>query len=297
MIGSYPTVFQIGHRAIGDLFNGEVVVEEKVDGSQISFGVVDGELCIRSKGIQLIIGSSSGMFQKAVDTILSIQDKLTPGWIYRGEFLGKPKHNTLAYERVPKGNIIGYDIMTGVEEYLTPTQKHISFNELGLEVVPCFYTGVITDKSMLLEYLAKNSILGGVKIEGVVVKNYNVFTMEKKIALGKYVSTEFQEVHQGEWRKSNPTSKDIELQIINEYKTTARWEKALQHLRDNGQLTETSRDIGSLINEVKTDVKKECESEIKDKLFKHFWPHIERGITSGVPEWYKDVLFNKDGEK
>ena len=57
LIHSYPTVFAIGHKMIADLFNGSVVVEEKVDGSQFSFGVIDGELVCRSKGQQIVVNA------------------------------------------------------------------------------------------------------------------------------------------------------------------------------------------------------------------------------------------------
>ena len=36
---SYPKVYAIGHAYLGALFDGEVVVTEKVDGSQFSFGI------------------------------------------------------------------------------------------------------------------------------------------------------------------------------------------------------------------------------------------------------------------
>ena len=45
MIHSYSKVYQIGHKVIRDIFNDEVLIEEKIDGSQFSFGVIDGVLC------------------------------------------------------------------------------------------------------------------------------------------------------------------------------------------------------------------------------------------------------------
>ena len=48
---SYPSIFNLGHRAVAGLLGGPVIVEEKIDGSQFSFGVtVDGEIVTRSKG-------------------------------------------------------------------------------------------------------------------------------------------------------------------------------------------------------------------------------------------------------
>ena len=111
-IHSYPSVYAIGHKAISNLFVGPVVVEEKVDGSQFSMALLDGVLVCRSKGAQLVVDAPEKMFQRAVDVARSLQ--LTPGWVYRCEFLGKPKHNTLAYARIPERHLIVFDVCSGV---------------------------------------------------------------------------------------------------------------------------------------------------------------------------------------
>lgn len=41
MIGSYPKVYSIGHPKTSLLFKDEIVVQEKVDGSQFSFMKID----------------------------------------------------------------------------------------------------------------------------------------------------------------------------------------------------------------------------------------------------------------
>jgi hypothetical protein len=82
-INSYPTVYQLGHKAIKNIFDGEVVVEEKIDGSQFSFGRIDGELICRSKGKQQLIDAPDKMFVKAIENVKSMP--LHDGWIYRGD--------------------------------------------------------------------------------------------------------------------------------------------------------------------------------------------------------------------
>jgi len=44
MLHSYPSVYAIGHKAIEEIFLGPVLIEEKIDGSQFSWGIIDGEL-------------------------------------------------------------------------------------------------------------------------------------------------------------------------------------------------------------------------------------------------------------
>jgi hypothetical protein len=287
-IHSYPSVMQIGHKMIADIFTGDVLIEEKIDGSQFSFGLLGGELVCRSKGKQQLIDAPDDLFKKAIENVRDLD--LHPNWTYRGEFLAKPKHNTLPYARVPKNNIIIFDVNTGLETYMSYEDKVTEAERLGFEIVPKMYQGNVDNFEMFKDFLAKDSILGGCKVEGVVVKNYNLFTAEKKVAMGKYVSENFKEVHGDDWKQRNPSSTDFEEILLGKYRTPARWEKAIQHLRDNGLLEGSPKDIGALVREVPNDVLKECEQEIKDDLFAHFWPRMSRGLTHGLPEYYKDEL-------
>jgi len=289
-INSYPSVYAVGHKVIQGLFDGEVVVEEKIDGSQFSMGVINGELCCRSKGKQIILDAPEKMFAKAIETAISLKDELHPEWVYRCEFLQKPKHNVLLYDRVPKKNLILYDVMVGLEEYAGYLAKEAEAIRLGLDCVPRLYFGPITELGILNELLETVSILGGTLVEGVVVKNYGLFTQQKKYAIGKYVSEKFKEVASGDWKKRNPSQNDLLQQLIVNYRTEARWAKAVQHLAERGELLDEPKDIGSLMKEVAIDTKKECEEEIKDILFKHYWKKIQRGITGGLADWYKEEL-------
>src|SRR6185436_8702149 len=286
-LSSYPSIYALGHRNIADLFDGPVTVEEKIDGSQFSMARVNGELVCRSKGQQIIVGAPEKMFAAAVETAQKLD--LREGWVYRCEYLKSPKHNTLAYSRIPTDHLILFDVMTSYETYLSVVEKHTEAARLGLECVKCFQYGE-TCVDNLREFMGRESILGGCKIEGVVVKNYARFGIDKKILIGKFVSAEFKEKHQHAWKKSNPGPADVVEHIISELKTDARWRKAVQHLRDAGKLTGTPTDIGPLLIELGTDTEREESNAIKEALFKHFWPQIRRGIASGFPEFYKKEI-------
>ena len=292
---TYPSIFALGHRAITDLLADEVLVEEKIDGSQFSFGLFDGEFRCRSKGAAINIIAPEKMFKKAVDHIQTLS--LTPGWTYRAEFLGKPKHNVLAYDRVPTGNLIIFDINPDHELYLTYDEKVVEAHRLGLEYAPRLLQGKLTDVEVFRELLNTISVLGGQKIEGVVIKNYSRFGLDKKVLMGKFVSEKYKEVHSAEWKKENPTGKDVLGLLSEKYRTPARWQKALQHLRDAGNIEGSPKDIGFLMKEVWPDIEKECKEEIKDQLYKWAAPHLRRGSTRGLPEWYKQLLMESQFEK
>lgn len=286
---SYSEIYNFGHKCLDGIFDGNVLIEEKVDGSQISFGRRNGKLFLRSKGKDQT-DATDKLFELAKANIEKLT--LTEGWTYRGEYLSKPKHNTLCYERVPKHNVIVYDIDMGDQHYLDAFEKAVHCEQIGLEVVPFLYQGKITSMDSIKELLTSKSILGG-NIEGVVIKAYDKYAPDKKVLMAKMVREEFKESHNKEWKKSNPSGLDKICEIAVEFCSPARWEKAIQHLRDNGTLVGDVADIGNLIKEIQADIKKECQDEIKEKLWQWAFPHIVRTSTRGFPEWYKAKLIDQ----
>ncbi len=294
--GSYPKIYALGHRALEELLLDPVIVEEKVDGSQFSFGIFDGELKVRSKGAIINMVAPEKMFIKACETVQNIGAGLTEGWTYRGEYLAKPKHNTLLYDRIPDQHIIIFDINIGDQCYLSWNDKKKEAARLGLEVVPKMFEGTISTPHQFREMLSNISCLGGQKVEGVVVKNYKRFGLDKKALMGKFVSEEFKEVHSKAWKESNPKGKDVIQGMVDKYKTEARWHKAVQHLGEEGLLDVSPKDIGLLMKEVQLDTLDECSADIKEDLFKWAWPKVRRSLVGGLPEWYKEQLLKKQFE-
>lgn len=288
---SYAKIFHLGHKMIGNLLDGPVVVEEKVDGSQFSFGVRDGHLHFRSRGATIYPETADKLFKAAVEYVVSIKDNLVEGWTYRGEVLHAPRHNTLTYARVPNHNLVIFDIETdNGQNFLGPDEKKTVAAHLGLETVPMFHFGGGLDMAALKNTMEMESFLGGTKMEGVVIKNYNQFGEDKKVLMGKWVREEFKEIHQGAWKGANPSRSDVIEMMVKVYRSDARWEKAIQHLRDSGKLQGAPQDIGPLIKEFQADLVEECAAEIKEKLYEYALPRILRGASAGLPEFYKAKL-------
>lgn len=141
--------------------------------------------------------------------------------------------------------------------------------------------------------LNHESCLGGAKVEGIVVKAYGRFTRDGKTMMGKYVSEVFKEKHVEDWKLRNPGSGDRVTQIINMLRTEARWQKAVQHLREQGVLLGEPKDIGPLIGELKRDLFEEELDWLKQRLFKEFIDDVVRGVLRGFPEWYKEKLLER----
>lgn len=291
---SYPKIWAMGSLPAADLLTADVVIQEKIDGSQFSFGLIDGEFMARSKGAELYVGNINKLFTKAVTHVMGLD--LTPGIVYRGECLNTPSHNALCYNRVPKGNVILFDAYNiATQRYMSQTEFLKEAERLKLETVPDFWHGPGAEVNMELikKLMNTESILGGTKIEGIVIKNYSTYGKDGNPIFAKYVSEAFKEIHRYEFRKKNPTGGDVIQLLGSKYKTPARWQKAVQHLAEKGELTSTPKDIGVLMKEVQLDVLAECTDEIKEELFKFAWPKISRIIAVGLPQWYKEELLKK----
>lgn len=299
-IRAFPKIFQIGTKYIDKIFNGEVEITEKIDGSAFSFGIINGELQVRSKGKVMNVDAPEKMFTLAVEYVKKlVQDKamIAPGFIYHCEYLSKPKHNVLTYSRVPKNNLILYGVENFEEKSFTDVYEvlFVLANRLKIEVVPLLFRGKIKDKEELIKLLDTNSVLGNSKIEGLVVKNYSesilIGGQVIPVMMGKYVSEKFKEVHNKHWKKENTGKGKFET-LKESYKTEARWQKAVQHLRDIGKLDNSPKDIGILMKEIESDIIQEEKEVIKDKLWNIFGDEILRYSLNGFPNWYKEQLLN-----
>ena len=266
----------------------QVVIQEKVDGSQISFGMKNGELFVRSKNQMIDIDCPDGMFALAVDVIKT--KNLPDGYVFRGEYLKTPKHNVLNYDRIPKDHIIIYDVelRDGSNDYLNPNNVDNVALEAGFEVVPTLWTGLFDDidQELIDELMENQSILGGQLIEGLVIKCYDVFDSRDKALMCKYVRPEFREMNGG---KRGRNRRDIIEEIGERLAVPARFEKAVQHLRDSNMLVDEPKDIGVLMRELNRDFEEHVD-EIKNLLYSNFRKDIIRIANRGFAEWYKARL-------
>jgi len=299
MIPPFVKIFNIGTDYIRDIFQEEVEISEKIDGSYFAFGLIDGELQMRSKGSPLFMDNPEKMFKEGMDYVFSVQDRLPPDVIIHGEYLKSQRHNTLKYNRVPKNHIILFGAAHAKEERFYPQFEDFAA-AIDLETVPKWHAD-ITCPDDLKAYLDRDSCLGGTKVEGVVVKNYKrqflLGGQPMPLMAGKYVSEAFKEVHKDRWGKEEAKGSKW-VGFCESFKTEARWQKAIQHLRDRGELTNTPQDIGKLLKEVNVDIETEEKEAIKAYLWNEYKRDVMRTATRGMPEWYKEKLlarsFNGD---
>jgi len=290
---AYPKIFAVGTVKGPQILGKEVEITEKIDGSQFVFAKIEGVLQARSKGALINLDNPPKLFKEAVETIQTLEKR---GWInnnkvYYCEYLQKPKHNTIKYDKVPFNHLalFGCKDKEGFYDYASIKYEAIY---LGCDVVPLLHQGTITEQA-IINLLETDSYLGGSKIEGVVIKCYEPFmygNIPFPISCLKYVSEKFRESNQKSW-KERKANEGIEG-YLKSLGTTARWEKAYQHLRETEQLEYATKDIGSLISEVIKDVIEEEKENLMSLLWKKYERQLKGSVVKGLPEWYKNKLMN-----
>lgn len=291
MSAAYPKILHIGDKPIADLFDDEVEITEKLDGSQFGFGVYNGVLYTRSKGKEQDLDNPDKMFIEGVDYVKQIRDKIPNGFSFWGEYLQKPRHNVLAYDRVPKNHIALFGVSKDGEMLSYDLIKYWA-ELLQVDAVPLLFKGKTTANEAI-KLVGSQSYLGGQEAEGIVVKKYEDWMFLGKILIpvkaGKYVTEKFKEVHHKDWAKLN-TAKGAFGTLSASVRTEARWNKAIQHLRESGQFHGTVQDIGTLIKEVHRDLSEEETDNLQRQLWKIYGPDILKASTQGFVDWYKEKI-------
>ncbi len=292
-VPTYTKVSTIGSAYTENALVGEVIVQEKVDGSQFNFGInEDGEFVARSKSVNLHTDNEiPKMFQKGYGFVHGNKEIATlpkDTYLYC-EYLEKPKHNTLKYERTPKNNIVLFDALLG-GKWATREELTELALKLDIDLIPELGRGTFTTDDVK-NFTNNDSYLGGEKVEGVVIKNYGqIITLGGMMfpLFTKYVREEFKERHALDWKDRTP--KGNMESFIASFKSEARWQKAIIHFKEQGKLLNAPQDIGPLMKEIQEDIKAEDEQTIKDTIYKLFLEDIMRVSIQGFAQWYKDKL-------
>lgn len=279
------------------------VVEEKVDGSQIR-GMVTrgGEIIVGSKNVDFTPGRVVPKgFAKGVEQMQRVLSMLKQDGLevmLFGEYLEKPLHNTLQYDRVPAGNIYLFDAK--VEgRWLGAEEIDVLAEALGVEPVNVLARyNALPDFEALKQYLGNTSVLGGQKVEGVVLKNRGVLIDQygkPAFYAVKLVRKEFKELNSEVWK----TQRRDGIHSINELIAASLdalnikniWNKAIQHIRDDGKAQHSMRDMQVLSEYIDADIDLEYRLPIEEFMFTFLRGQIKRYIMKGLPGYYKQVLY------
>jgi hypothetical protein len=122
-------------------------VEEKIDGSQLSFRLISAArntILYRTKTRYMSerCVAWNSLFANSMLAINAIKALLNPHFIYRGEAVCRPHHGVLHYARAPARFFVLFEVFdTQTGKFLLPAQKKAEAQRLGLEVTPLLMTG------------------------------------------------------------------------------------------------------------------------------------------------------------
>ncbi|QBZ81684.1 hypothetical protein pclt_cds_1101 [Pandoravirus celtis] len=280
-------------------------IEEKIDGSQLSFQRQGDtvEFRNRSKVVPVDVALDRVCYANAAQAILRLATQLDPAYTYHGEAVCKRRHNVVAYLGTPLKFWICYGIYDG-ERHLDRPAMEAECARLGLACVQVLYANTdplaLDPTPKVLEIVEQieagqiESCLGGTVVEGVVVKHNAAWHARPKAYKHiqfKHVTAAFKECH-GERRPPLPNH-DAEsvmaylAQLGSNFAVPAVYQKALQHIREDPTKRE-SISMAVVQREVERDIRKEHGQDIAEALLEAFLPVIVQYATAKVPQWMAD---------
>ena len=305
---SYQKIQQPYKQEVTDIWDGHVIIEEKIDGSQFRIEISpDGTIkCGSHKQEGEMIASDFLLGVEQANHIFAGYKPEVKTTVFC-EYLKTPSQNAIPYERVPLHNLMLFDVKRG-DVYLDRPQKELFAKQHGMEITPLLWEGDGSkiskdgkiDPEFAKQLLEKKSILGHGKgfdrIEGVVVKNYSkYYDVNKQPYLEghwkciKIVNDEFKEKN----REENPNRASKLQELKENYRSEARYRKAIQHAREQGLIKGEMADLKYLVPMVEKDIVEEEKEEIKETLWKMFGKEILGYASKGMPIYYKEYLANQ----
>ena len=305
----YPKIRSFGQDGTEDILDGDIVIQPKVDGSNVAIYVYGNEetKVARRNGF---IDFGARQFQPFVDWVASIEETLSKyreelsdneGFIFYGEF--SDNQNKLKYDS--KSPFILFDVLyddgtfVEAEDWQGPKGEFLSYSlvkkwadRLNCDLVPVIYEGDGGEWSLekLEEIVDRESYLGGCKEEGIVVKRYGALTRYHRVYFTKLVAEDFKE-------KMNVSTKpkltsSMGDWIADTYFTEARLRKGIQKLKEDGQWDDSfaKKNIGKLIGTVTKDIHEEAYQDIADKAAKIAWRDGAKVIATKVAPALDKIL-------
>ena len=157
------------------VFSDKVIVEEKVDGSQLVFLVseTNGTLnIVTKKGTEVKVDDRD--FAPAVKEIGKMAGHVRHGWIYIVEFLRGLQHNKIMYNEVPRKGLMLVDVTMKDNSFLNRQTREKEAKRLGIECLPLLWEPTDHEKELtsyiLVDLFREPAYLGGLLVPGLIVK-------------------------------------------------------------------------------------------------------------------------------
>lgn len=299
----FPKVLGLGQPLLAEIFNDPVDLTEKIDGSQCRIHLTENFCGCGSKNVGIADEKAFAIAHEQTQRIWNEKVWRTFGddITLFTEFLSKEKHNVLAYNRVPKNNLYLFGCISNNKHLKTEELIELA-NELQIEPPYIMAHQIkVNGPEDINKYLETESILGGNRVEGTVIRNLyksyppllvSTMAFADYPLVGKLVRNDFKERLNKEWgtkkKKELPINK-----VTTEFLTEARFNKSVQHLTDENKINYEMKDLKELIPEFYKDLLDEEKDEIIKLAMEDFWRHLKKKCDVFVVNSWKDHLIKK----
>lgn len=308
---AYPKIRSFGYSGTEQLLNGEIVIQPKVDGSNVSIWKCD-------EGLVQIGKRTSFLTTKFDDSKMTCLDKMFQpfvDWVYEQDWSDlevdtvlwgemAQNQNKLKYEQ--KHPFILFDSSTYKIDEWGETQHtfkdwkltHALSTLLHIPMVPILYQGDGNNWSyeQLVELVSQPSYLGGCMEEGIVIKRYDALTKYDEPLFVKIVGAEFKEVM---GVKTSPrTTMSVAQWATESFFNKPRLRKAIQQMREQGiwDPTNEKKNIGPLIGCVTQDIYREHYDAIAEEAARRSWKETGKLIASKVAPTLQEIILEQSEE-
>ena len=195
----YMHIERLGHADVEGLLDGEVIVQEKLDGANATVAIEPetGRLVIASRNSAVsVAGDPATGFRGLVEYVLWNDPLrvLAAAYIVRGEWLVPHSVKDYALDTYKLFYVFDcqrYDTL----EYVHPDEWRESAEALGCFCVPTIARLLNPTATQIAELSSGPSALGAPKREGVIAKRYGFVNRFGRVTWGKVVGEDFQQRH------------------------------------------------------------------------------------------------------
>ena len=284
----WPKIKNLGEGPTRSLFGQHVVIEEKIDGSNIAV-MFDSDCGIKanSRRGMIKLDNPPSSCRVGVNYLKNISNLLNPDVTYFFECRDDIDSHHTSYQRVPANGLVLLDIVSNNGEWYSSENKR-----MVAEILNCEYSFMSELKPPwslheLAEFMEHDSMLGN-NMEGVVVKNIN----ESEHIMAKLVRYEYRESFIPNWSGRDDLS-SIAASTSVAVATEIRFDKVAQKMSDNYELKNDRADIGKLVMAIWDDVIEE-ESDKFQELSSKQIKDVRNDINRRATIWYKAKLAGWD---
>lgn len=285
----YPKIYTLGSPENEGMLNNIVVCESKIDGANFRCRYLPEEdrLVFGSRNQTLVNPGPTSWkavrsYQKAFELY---KDKFIPGVIYYSESMQK---HTLQYDNIP--DTIGYDVYDiEREEFYNWKAAKAAFEQIGIPFINVHFEKPGSEVTVEeLKQLIKTSPYRKEGDEGIVLKCYSKKNVFGRPLFAKIVDDLFKEENKKVFRGGLPIASNDEYEVIDRYLTDARFNKAIMHLKEQGEVIDMPL-IPKLYKYIGDDILSEnilyISGEWKSIDFKSFYNLIARRCASMLKKY------------